>query len=120
MGLSTLGVMPFIGIRMSTYDMLMQSIPKYSIALNMLCGAGAGLAATAVCYPIDVIRRLLQLNGTSKEHKYKNIFHIIGLLLKQEGIPGLYRGFKATIAKSIPMTGMMFVFNEQFKIFLNC
>ena len=74
-GTSFFGIMPFIGIRMSTYDVLMQKSLTLrdknhllSISLNLVCGASAGLTATTFCYPFDMIRRLLQLNGTSSDH----------------------------------------------------
>lgn len=119
---SFFGIMPFIGIRMSTYDVLMsrsrsarESNQAIAISLNLVCGASAGLAATTICYPFDMIRRLLQLNGTAPEHSYKNLWDLLRQIKQQHGLLGFYRGFGATLAKSIPMTGLMFFFNEQMK-----
>ena len=75
---SLLGIAPFIAIRMSVYDTVMS---RYSVKLftpnelkstnpnflifNFMCGSLAGLSAVSICYPMDIIKRLLQLNGSS-------------------------------------------------------
>ena len=33
------------------------------MALNAACGAGAGFMAVTFCYPLDVMRRRIQLSG---------------------------------------------------------
>jgi len=66
------GIAPFIAIRMSVYDTVMNNYsmkfftPKEMkptnpnfLMFNFLCGSIAGLSAVSVCYPLDVIKRLL-------------------------------------------------------------
>lgn len=65
-------IFPLIAIRMSTFDWLLQQ-REYSLQYNAFCGAAAGLIATSIIYPTDLIRKLMQLNGSSPDHNYKNL-----------------------------------------------
>lgn len=63
-GISMAGIAPFIGIKMSSYDMLMQycAPPKDSkniVYYNLTMGALAGTIAVTGTYPIDLVRKLL-------------------------------------------------------------
>lgn len=85
--ISSLGCGPFIAIRMSCYDQLMTTFkhryftkkqmeshdPKF-LAFNCAVGSAAGLLAIMICYPFDVIRRLLHLNKTDPNHNYTGTF----------------------------------------------
>jgi solute carrier family 25 phosphate transporter 23/24/25/41 len=63
-GLSTIGIAPFIGIKLTSFDMLMSAFapekghPK-TIYYNLALGATAGTIAVTFTYPIDLTRRLL-------------------------------------------------------------
>ena len=75
--LSMVGIAPFIGIKMASFDLLMQTwAPKkddpYVVYWNLLLGATAGTIAMVATYPTDLTRRLLQLNGTPG-HTYNGI-----------------------------------------------
>ena len=69
LSLSLIGVTPFIAIRMSTYESLAKKFesddPLKNIVVHSFSGAIAGLVAITLVYPLDPLRRLLQLNGTS-------------------------------------------------------
>ena len=67
-GISMCGIAPFIGIKMSSFDALMQNFGPAkgnpnTIYYNLGLGATAGTIAVTFTYPIDLTRRLLQLNG---------------------------------------------------------
>lgn len=74
--ISTAGIAPFIGIKLASFDILMDRFgpekgnPK-TIYYNLLIGAMAGTIAVTFTYPIDLTRRLMQLNGTPG-HNYEN------------------------------------------------
>ena len=63
-GISMMGIAPFIGIKMSSYDFLMAKFgpvkgdPK-SVYYNLVLGAVAGTIAVTCTYPLDLVRRLL-------------------------------------------------------------
>mmetsp|Transcript_9624 Transcript_9624/g.16166 ORF Transcript_9624/g.16166 Transcript_9624/m.16166 type:complete len:140 (+) Transcript_9624:573-992(+) len=137
--------MPFVAIRMTVFDYLMHETrnpalnklrsffssesgqgssisyhkPNNSqILYNGLCGSMAGITAVSVCYPTDLLRRLMQLRGDSSEHNHKNSFEACKYIIKNQGVSGLYRGYQATIVKTVPMTALLFILNEQFRLYL--
>lgn len=108
LGLSLFGITPFIAIRMSSFDTSNQFLKSKARnesqrrLASSLAGAIGGLAAVIVCYPMDTVRRLLHLNGTSPEHSYKGLADACLQTYRKLGILGFYRGFMVTIIKTIP------------------
>ena len=68
-GATLTSLVPFIAINFSTFDSLKAAVypdpntPQNSGVILGL-GAVAGLAAQSLCFPLDTIRRRLQLSGT--------------------------------------------------------
>jgi len=46
-------------------------------------GSLAGIVAVMMAYPFDPLKRMMQLNGSSKEHNYKNFFDLIYQIWKK-------------------------------------
>jgi solute carrier family 25 carnitine/acylcarnitine transporter 20/29 len=73
----------------------------------MLAGGFSGIAAWMSTYPMDVVKTRIQagslFNGekTSMASCFKNI-------IKNEGIPGLFRGTTATIIRAFPTNAVIF------------
>lgn len=84
------------------------------MAVTGFSGMLGGLTGIMMLYPLDVLRRLMHLNG-SKGHEYLNIRDAISQTLKQKGIRGLYVGFRATLTKTIPMSIILFTLNDSLK-----
>lgn len=64
LGMSLMGIAPFIGIKMASYDFLMQNFApdknnKWLTFYNLSLGATAGLIAVTLTYPTDLVRRLI-------------------------------------------------------------
>lgn len=123
-GVSLIGVPIFIGLRMSTYDslsqVLQQHIPNELLA-HGVSGSAAGILAVSICYPLDVLRRIMHMNGTSRHHNYTGVFDAMSQRYNKQGVSGFYRGFYATLAKQTPMTMIMFACNHKLrKIFSEC
>ena len=75
--MSLCGIAPFIGIKMSSFDFLMQKFSPskddpWVKAKNLTIGAAAGTIAVTLTYPTDLTRRYMQLNGTNG-HNYTGI-----------------------------------------------
>ena len=61
----------------------------------LACGAIAGVVGQTVAYPLDLVRRRLQVQGWSKEvhYEYKGgILRTMKQIVDEEGVRGLYRG----------------------------
>lgn len=67
-----IGIAPYAALNFASYDMLKKStyesgVVKPNVVTNLLLGATAGTLATSVCYPLDTVRRRLQVRGTERQ-----------------------------------------------------
>jgi solute carrier family 25 phosphate transporter 23/24/25/41 len=94
--------------------------PKLGFFLTIACGAASGILASMVTFPMDTIRRRMQIQAlhfppeeclTSYQHVYR--------LATKEGLGSLYRGLTPELLKVVPMVGTMFMVYEWTKDMLN-
>eukprot|EP00980_Cylindrotheca_fusiformis_P004022 scaffold880_cov132-Cylindrotheca_fusiformis.AAC.18 len=87
--------------------------PKLGFLLTILCGAASGCLATGITFPMDTIRRRMQIQNLhiDPEHRMTSRQQLIHLV-KNEGLWSLYRGLTPELLKVIPMVGTMFVVYE--------
>lgn len=70
LGPSLAGIMPYVGIDFAVYDTLRPLLPKRSgsdepaVAGKLAAGAVAGACGQTVAYPLDTVRRILQVTLT--------------------------------------------------------
>lgn len=95
-------IVPFMGCFFATYETLRLPLGK----LEMPFGSGdatAGVMASVIAktsvFPLDLIRKRLQVQGPTREmyvHKnipvYKGVFKTAQSIIRNEGTRGLYRG----------------------------
>eukprot|EP01137_Pigoraptor_chileana_P007325 Opistho-2@52768 len=88
-----------------------------SVPANFLCGALAGGTAQTVAYPLDVVRRRMQLEGVASGiPKYRNTIQAIYRIVRDEGIPrGLYRGLSINYLRTVPQVAVSFTIYEFLK-----
>jgi solute carrier family 25 phosphate transporter 23/24/25/41 len=93
---------------------------KLGIFLTILCGAASGCLATGVTFPMDTIRRRMQIQNLhiDPEHRLSSRQQLLQLV-KNEGLLSLYRGLTPEMLKVIPMVGTMFVVYEWSKEMLD-
>ena len=103
-----LSITPFIGLNFAIYDSL-----KYYHSYNpilkdpyiSLCIGGiSGLIAQTICYPLDTIRRRMEVYGKN----YTSISNAYYTILNKEGIKGLYKGMIPNMIKIIPNNALRF------------
>jgi solute carrier family 25 phosphate transporter 23/24/25/41 len=90
------GIAPYMALELATYDILPKNIPSFAR------GFTSALIATASCYPLDTVRRRIQLEAA------KSIPWGVaaGAILREEGIGGMYRGFLPNAVKNLPNKGV--------------
>lgn len=97
LGASLLGIAPYMGLELATFDLLpSDKMPGFAR------GFAAALVATAACYPLDTIRRHIQLNAGKSLPWQVAAMNI----LQDEGLRGMYRGFVPNTLKNLPNKGV--------------
>lgn len=78
---------------------------------NLLVGAASGTLAATACYPLDTIRRRMQMRG----HSYSGQLDAFATIWRKEGARGFYRGWAANTLKVVPQNAIRLVSYEALK-----
>lgn len=74
------------------------------------CGASAAVTAQALSYPLDTVRRRMQLNGAlGTVHPYRSTLDCVRTMLVVEGPTAFYRGCLVNCLKTMPGAAIQFV-----------
>ncbi|XP_072974315.1 mitochondrial adenine nucleotide transporter ADNT1-like [Typha angustifolia] len=136
---SVIGVIPYVGLNFAVYeslkDWLIKSNPfgfvensELSVTTRLACGAAAGTVGQTVAYPLDVIRRRMQMvgwkdaasivtaEGRSKEPlEYTGMVDAFRKTVRHEGFGALYKGLVPNSVKVVPSIAIAFVSYEVVK-----
>jgi solute carrier family 25 phosphate transporter 23/24/25/41 len=142
---SIVGVVPYVGIDFAAYETLKQYTPKgpdgsVSSLNTLFNGALAGtlaqtgmfyslfrtaaderLTTPLVSYPLDLVRRKMQVQGfqgANKDEMYNGMLDAFKKIWRREGIKGFYRGLAPNYLKVVPAISVSFWTFEQMKILL--
>lgn len=86
---------------------------------KLAAGAVSGAVAQSFTYPFDVLRRRFQVNTMSGlGYQYKGFFDAIRVIVKTEGVRGLYKGLLPNLLKVAPSIGSSFLSYEIARDFL--
>ncbi|KAI8369006.1 kinase-like domain-containing protein [Blakeslea trispora] len=81
-----------------------------SVMQLMTSGAAGGVSYWICCYPLDVVKSMVQ-----NQEKPPKGFYVTSLLqqvYRRDGLVGLYRGFGTSVLRSIPAAGATFTAYE--------
>lgn len=109
--------MPYVGLNFAVYESLKDWMVKtnpyrivenneLSVTMRLACGAAAGTVGQTVAYPLDVIRRRMQMTGwkgasasiVTGDGKNKGLVEYNGMIdafrktVRNEGFGALYKG----------------------------
>jgi len=131
---SVIGVVPYVGLNFAVYETLkevvldhyeLQSERELSVVTRLACGALAGTVGQTVAYPLDVVRRRMQMSGwvgaQSLHHSggkavvYKGMTDCFTQTVKEEGCSALFKGLWPNYVKVVPSIAIAFVTYEQLK-----
>lgn len=115
LGPTLAGVAPYAALNFAAYDLLKAwfYVPGsvQSGTANLVIGGLAGTAAASACYPLDTVRRRMQMRGVT----YPSMGAALITIAKTEGVRGFYKGWLANTLKVAPMSAIRFVAYEQLK-----
>ncbi|KAI6382402.1 hypothetical protein MCOR25_000698 [Pyricularia grisea] len=83
---------------------------------ELLSGGIAGLVSQSVSYPLEVIRRRMQVGGAVGDGRRLRIAETAGLIMKEKGVRGFFVGLTIGYVKVVPMAAVAFYTYERFKL----
>lgn len=122
---TALGVAPYVGINFAAYEVfraMMAPDAEHapSTLAKLACGAAAGSISQTLTYPLDVLRRKMQVASMpGMNHKYSTTWGAIRYTVATEGLRGLYRGLVSNLLKVSPSIGTSFAVYEKTKELLD-
>ncbi|XP_051129671.1 mitochondrial adenine nucleotide transporter ADNT1-like [Andrographis paniculata] len=141
---SVIGVIPYLGFNFSVYESskewVLESNPHILLSKNtesnmaiisLACGAAAGIVSQTVTYPLDVIRRRMQIAGWKDAAsvitgdgkgkappEYNGMVDAFLKTIRSEGFGALFKGWMPNAIKMVPCTAVSFVTYELVKDYL--
>ncbi|KAJ6815084.1 mitochondrial substrate carrier family protein B-like [Iris pallida] len=126
LGATLLGVGPNIAISFSVYETLrsrwqLERPHDSSVLVSLACGSLSGIASSTVTFPLDLVRRRMQLEGAAGRARVYNsgLFGTFSHIIRCEGCRGLYRGILPEYYKVVPGVGIVFMTYEILKSYLS-
>ena len=106
---------PFVAVNFAAFDTLKTwwwgareftkaELKARNPLVSLSLGALAGIFAQTVCYPLDTVRRRMQLKG----RVYPNTAMAFVTIARDEGVKGFYRGITANALKIMPNNALRF------------
>ncbi|KAG7188885.1 hypothetical protein KM043_008491 [Ampulex compressa] len=126
-----LQIAPHTGLQFLFYRMFTDIYKYYSRETDtkfynsMIAGSATGLIAKTVIYPFDLSRKRLQIQGFEagrkgfgKHFQCKGLIDCIRVTVREEGVPGLFKGLVPSQVKAASTTALHFTVYEQALFFL--
>ncbi|EME31823.1 Probable S-adenosylmethionine carrier 2, chloroplastic [Galdieria sulphuraria] len=84
--------------------------------VDLAAGALSEVAALSTYVPAEVAAKRMQTAKLGFSREYVSALHAFRMIVRTEGIRGLYVGFLPTMLRDVPFTSLQFAFFEQVKI----
>ncbi|CAI7779113.1 unnamed protein product [Closterium sp. NIES-54] len=101
LGPALVSIAPYIALNFCAYDMIKRRVPEQyqgTPQANLVTALAATTLATVSCYPIDTVRRQMQMKGSP----FNSMIEAFPGIVRRDGWLGLYRGFIANTVKNLP------------------
>lgn len=109
-GSTVCSLTPFVACNFCIFDWT-KDTTKITSTLGVLgLGAWSALLAQCLCYPMDTVRRRMQLRGTGYSHG----MHAATCMLRDEGLGAFYRGLVPNALKIVPNNAIRFAMYDMF------
>ncbi|KAL9247280.1 hypothetical protein vseg_020727 [Gypsophila vaccaria] len=122
-GPTLVGILPYAGLKFYIYEELKRKVPEEhqkSILLRLSCGALAGLFGQTFTYPLDVVRRQMQVeNLQGNGARYRNTMEALTGIVRTQGWKQLFAGLSINYIKVVPSVAIGFTTYDIMKSWLN-
>jgi len=126
-GPTLLAIGPQTGFQFGFYALFSQLLDKLvtthdskfdgrvmTVVGSLSCGGLAGVCAKLLVYPLDTVKKRLQISGwTGRQglgdtYRYQGAVNCLGTILKIEGVRGLFKGLSPALLKSAASSSVHF------------
>ncbi|MBW0489535.1 hypothetical protein O181_029250 [Austropuccinia psidii MF-1] len=110
------GMIPYAGTSFLVWGTLPAWLPsstKDNVLVNLLSGSLAGMMGQTVSYPLEIVRRKMQVGGPTT---HQTILNTTKMIYTTHGLKGFFVGLSIGYIKIIPMTAISFVTWSKLKI----
>eukprot|EP00834_Sanchytrium_tribonematis_P000325 NODE_6_length_70510_cov_1.054395.p30 type:complete len:291 gc:universal NODE_6_length_70510_cov_1.054395:19887-19015(-) len=142
LGPSLVAIMPYMGITFATYEFYKNFIQSINIIsptkLDLVSGALAGFSGKLSTYPLDTLRKRMQIQGPRvseflhnvKTPNYRNLrrpdstkttgfapgyaYRVFRHILNEEGVSALFKGVRPALLKSVIGSSLTFTLTNYF------
>ncbi|KZV58041.1 graves disease carrier protein [Dorcoceras hygrometricum] len=117
------GIFPYAGLKFYFYEEMKTHVPenhKKDISVKLVCGSVAGLLGQTFTYPIDVVRRQMQVQrlSTSKSSEMRGTMATLVMIAQTQGWKQLFSGLSINYVKVVPSVAIGFTVYDVMKAFL--
>ncbi|AES77101.1 putative mitochondrial carrier protein [Medicago truncatula] len=117
------GIFPYAGLKFYFYEEMKRRVPedyKKSIMAKLTCGSVAGLLGQTFTYPLEVVRRQMQVQNlaASEEAELKGTMRSMVLIAQKQGWKTLFSGLSINYIKVVPSAAIGFTVYDTMKSYL--
>ncbi|KAK9071231.1 hypothetical protein SSX86_009799 [Deinandra increscens subsp. villosa] len=120
---SLYGIFPYAGLKFYFYEEMKSHVPddyKKNIIVKLACGSVAGLLGQTFTYPLDVVRRKMQVQRfrASNSSEFKGTIGTLFMIIRKEGWKQLFSGLSINYLKVVPSVAVGFTVYDLMKAYL--
>lgn len=117
---SLYGIFPYSGLKFYFYEEMKRHVPeehKKDITVKLVCGSVAGLLGQTFTYPLDVVRRQMQVEHLSAANnvELKGTMESLTTILRKQGWRQLFSGLSINYLKVVPSVAIGFTVYDTMK-----
>lgn len=115
-GPTLVGILPYAGLKFYIYEELKSRVPEEygnSIMMRLSCGALAGLFGQTLTYPLDVVRRQMQVEQGKRG--YRSTREGLSVIAREQGWRQLFAGLSINYMKVVPSVAIGFTAYDMMK-----
>ncbi|GAB1310908.1 mitochondrial thiamine pyrophosphate transporter [Madurella fahalii] len=121
-------IIPFMGVFFAVYETLRPRLSELDLPFSSggaVAGTIASVTAKTGTFPLDLVRKRIQVQGpTRRRYVHKNIpeyggmVDTVRMILRNEGLRGLYRGLTVSLLKAAPASAVtMWTYERALKFY---
>lgn len=119
---SLYGIFPYAGLKFYFYEEMKRHVPeehKKDITVKLVCGSVAGLLGQTFTYPLDVVRRQMQVERlVSNSGESRGTMETLLRIARKQGGKQLFSGLSINYLKVVPSVAIGFTVYDVVKSYL--